>query len=123
MFVLFKIGNDDYSTSIIEGSYKVYKKPVTYDWEDGNYVKHKEVLRNRTSGSFSISFKSWTAYTTFLGKLSAVKTGAQYALTVYSVNTNEAVAGNFFVDLPPELREKNDNTFTPGQFTITIEEA
>lgn len=123
MFVLFKIGNDDYSTSIIEGSYKVYKEPVTYDWEDGNYVKHKEVLRHRTSGSFSMRFKSWSAYTTFLSKLSAVKTGTKYALTVYSINTNEPVTGNFFLKLPPELRESNDNTFTPGQFTITIEEA
>ena len=123
MFVLFKIGNDDYSTSIIEGSYKVYKEPVTFDWEDGNYVKHKEHLRDRTSGSFSMRFKSWTAYTTFLSKLEAVRTGTKYALTVFAQNKNVAVTGNFFVKLPTELRESNDNTFTPGQFTITIEEA
>ena len=123
MFVLFKAGNTDYSKKIIEGSYKVYKNEVTYDWEDGNYKKHHEILRYRTSGSFQIYMKSWSDYTSFLSVLEGVRSGSEYSLTVFAQNTNTSETSTFFVKLPPELRQKNDSTFSPGKFTITIEEA
>lgn len=123
MFVLFKAGNTDYSKKIIEGSYKVYKNEVTYDWEDGNYKKHHEILRYRTSGSFQVYMKSWSDYTSFLSVLEGVRSGSEYSLTVFAQNTNTSETSTFFVKLPPELRQKNDSTFSPGKFTITIEEA
>ena len=123
MFVLFKAGNTDYSKKIIEGSYKVYKNEVTYDWEDGNYKKHHEILRYRTSGSFQVYMRSWSDYTSFLSVLEGVRSGSEYSLTVFAQNTNTSETSTFFVKLPPELRQKNDSTFSPGKFTITIEEA
>lgn len=123
MFVLFKAGNTDYSKKIIEGSYKVYKNEVTFDWEDGNYKKHHEILRYRTSGSFQVYMRSWSDYTSFLSVLEGVRSGSEYSLTVFAQNTNTSETSTFFVKLPPELRQKNDSTFSPGKFTITIEEA
>ena len=123
MFVLFKAGNTDFSKKIIEGSYKVYKNEVTFDWEDGNYKKHHEILRYRTSGSFQVYMKSWSDYTSFLSILESVRSGSEYSLTVFAQNTNTSETSKFFVKLPPELRQKNDSTFSPGKFTITIEEA
>lgn len=123
MFVLLSVGQNDYSNKIHEGTYKVYKENVTIDWEDGNHVLHKEIVRTRTSGSFEMEFMTWSAYETFLTHLTAAKTGAYYALTVYAVNTNESVTGNFFINLPPTLVQKNNLTFTPGSFTLTITEA
>lgn len=123
MFILFKAGIVDYSSKIIEGSYKVYQEDITYDWEDGNYKKHKEILRTQTKGSFQMKLNSWAEYTSFLSTLSGVKVGSEYTLTVFAQNTNTSVASKFFVTLPPELRQKSNLTFTPGTFTITIEEA
>ena len=123
MFVLFKAGNTDYSKKIIEGSYKVYKNEVTFDWEDGNHKKHHEIIRYRTSGSFQVYMKSWSEYTSFLSVLEGVRSGSEYSLTVFAQNTNTSETSTFFVKLPPELRQKNDSTFSPGKFTITIEEA
>ena len=123
MFILFKAGLVDYTSKIIEGSYKVYQENITYDWEDGNYKKHKEILRTKTSGSFQIKLSSWSAYTTFISTLNGVKVGSEYTLTVFAQNTNTSVTSKFFLTLPPELRQKSDLTFTPGTFTITIEEA
>ena len=122
MFVLFKAGNTDYSKKIIEGSYKVYKNEVTFDWEDGNYKKHHEILRYRTSGSFQVYMKSWSEYTSFLSILEGVRSGSEYSLTVFAQNTNTSETSKFFVKLPSELRQRNDSTFSPGKFTITIEE-
>lgn len=123
MFLLLGIGNTDYSNIIHEGTYKVYKENVTHNWEDGNHKMHRDTIRTKTSGSFEVEFKTWAAFETFLKALNAVKTGNEYALSVYSLNTNEGVTGSFFVTLPPELRQKNDLTFTPGVFTIQIEES
>lgn len=123
MFILFKANNTDYSNKIREGSYKVYKENVTHNWEDGNHTMHHDIIRTRTSGSFEIEFKRWSDYVSFLSIVNAAKTGDYYALTVFAVNTNESVTGNFFMTLPAELHQKNDLTFTPGAFTISIEEA
>ena len=123
MFILFKSNNTDYSNKIREGSYKVYKENVTHNWEDGNHTMHHDIIRTRTSGSFEIEFKRWSDYVSFLSIVNAAKTGDYYALTVFAVNTNESVTGNFFMTLPAELHQKNDLTFTPGAFTISIEEA
>lgn len=123
MFILLKANNVDYSNKIKEGSYKVYKENVTHDWEDGNHTMHHDIIRTRTSGSFEVEFKRWSDFTSFLTNINAVKTGDYYALTVYALNTNESVTGNFFVKLPPELHQRADLTFSPGAFTISIEEA
>lgn len=123
MFILLKAGVYDYSESIIEGSYKVYKNEVTFDWEDGNHKKHHEILRYRTSGSFQMMFNSWTEYKNFVDALELVRAGSEYTLTVFAQNANTQVSSTFFLKLPPELRQKNDSTFSPGKFTITIEEA
>ena len=114
MFILFKAGLVDYTSKIIEGSYKVYQENITYDWEDGNYKKHKEILRTKTSGSFQVKLNSWSAYTTFISTLNGVKVGSEYTLTVFAQNTNTSVTSKFFLTLPPELRQKSDLTFTPG---------
>ena len=123
MFTLFGIGQKDYSKKIIEGSYKVYKEDVTHDWEDGNCRKHRDIIRTRTSGSFTLMLNSWAEYGQLLSDLATVKTGTEYALTVFAVNTNEQVTGSFFMKLPPNLNQKNNLVFTPGAFTISIEEA
>ena len=123
MFILLKANNVDYSNKIKEGSYKVYKENVTHNWEDGNHTMHHDIIRTRTSGSFEVEFKRWSDFTSFLTNINAAKTGDYYALTVYALNTNESVTGNFFMKLPVELHEKADLTFSPGAFTISIEEA
>ena len=123
MFILLKANNVDYSNKIKEGSYKVYKENVTHNWEDGNHTMHHDIIRTRTSGSFEVEFKRWSDFTSFLTNINAVKTGDYYALTVYALNTNESVTGNFFMTLPVELHERADLTFSPGAFTISIEEA
>ena len=123
MFILLKANNVDYSNKIKEGSYKVYKENVTHNWEDGNHTMHHDIIRTRTSGSFEVEFKRWSDFTSFLTNINAVKTGDYYALTVYALNTNESVTGNFFMKLPVELYERADLTFSPGAFTISIEEA
>lgn len=123
MFILLKAGLVDYSYKIVEGTYKVDKEAVTYNWEDGNYKEHQEILRTRTAGSFKMKFFRWSDYVQFLSDMALVKSGTEYALTVYATNTNEQVSGNFFVKISPELREKSNLTFTPGEITVTIREA
>lgn len=123
MNVLLGVGQKDYTNKIVEGSYKVYKNDVTYDWTDGNNKEHRDLLRTRTEGSFSMSFKTWSEFTTFLNDMGAVKSGTEYTLTVFAINTNTAVTSSFFLDIPNEYRQKNDLTFTPGTFTVKIREA
>ena len=123
MNVLLGIGQKNYTNKIVEGSYKVYKNDVTYDWTDGNNKEHRDLLRTRTEGSFSLKFNTWSEFTTFLSDLQNVKSGTEYTLTVFAINTNTAVSSTFFVDIPNEYRQNPNLTFSPGTFTVSIREA
>lgn len=121
--VLFQAGNNDFSNKILRGTYNVQKKDVTFDWEDGNKVEHRDPLRTRVEGTFQMFFADFDEYNDFLTEMAKVKTGTIYILTVYAINTNEAVVGNYFLDFAPELRQNNNLTYSPGNVTVNIREA
>ena len=59
---LFKMGNNDYTRFITMPSYKVNSKPVTKEYQDVNMTTHKEFIRNKVSGSFTLKFFDDSSY-------------------------------------------------------------
>jgi hypothetical protein len=62
MASLFKMGNVDYTRFITVPDYKVTSKPITKEYTDINQVSHKEFVRNKVSGSFTLKFFDDMAY-------------------------------------------------------------
>ena len=128
MAIMFKIGSTDpgdYSNRVIAGSYNVQTKPLYYEWEDGNKVKRKRMIRTaKTQGSFDMWFKTIDEYNTFASLIASSRTSeGTVACTVLSNTTNAEVVGNFFIDFSPVRNRRGDWTDIMERFTVKIEEA
>lgn len=56
------IGSTDITKHIVADSYNIDAADVYEEWLDGNYRKHREVVRSRVSGSFSVICSEKTGF-------------------------------------------------------------
>lgn len=98
--VFFKIGNTDLTSYVDVQSYAVNKEDVYDSWTDGNWIDHREIARQRRSGTFSLGFATAAAFTAWTTLLSSAKTaGGYYAVTAYINNTGSSDSFNAFLDV------------------------
>ena len=96
---LLQINGHDYSSCVKVPSWNVNTLPVYEEWTDANYVTHRDILRNRVSGKFTLVFHDEEKYYQYLDDIANGTTPEGYIiLTVYSNNTNALSTGNFFLD-------------------------
>lgn len=63
---LFKMGVYDLTEHIVVPTYKVNEQPEYEEWKDANYTVHREIVRTKVKGSFSVVFSSLSEYEEFL---------------------------------------------------------
>ena len=54
--------NTDLTPYISKKSYKVNSKPQYESWQDGNFVEHRVIVRQRVEGSFDIGALDFQAF-------------------------------------------------------------
>lgn len=101
---LFLVNSIDFTSKINQRSYNVQKQPVYSSWVDGNLNTHRNITRQRVSGSFTMSFLSSADFDAFNNAVAAVITNGGYCpVSVYANNTKELVSINAFVDYDANL--------------------
>lgn len=120
---LFKIGNNDYTTFITVPSYNVNKNKETVEWTDVTKTKHKEVVRSKLEGSFSMYFENLEDLDNFLDDVENNTTTGNYIHAfVYDNKSRTLVESDYFIDF--ELQ--NDRPYfrikKQDPFTVNIEE-
>lgn len=120
---LFCIGENDYTKYITVPSYKVNRSPVSIEWEDCNYVKHKVIKRWKVAGTFSLYFDDIESYKSFINDVNENTSGTDdINLTVYLNDCFEIYHGKFFL----QMDLQNDMPFlgchSHDTLSITIEE-
>lgn len=87
MAQLFKMGAYDLTEHIVVPTYKVNDLPEYEEWKDANYTIHREIVRTKIQGSFTVKFSSLSEYEEFLQAVenNTVDDGSTSA-TVYSHN-------------------------------------
>lgn len=123
MSVLFKIGDNDYTRFITVPSYKVNREKETEEWTDVTKTKHKEIIRTRVKGDFSMYFDDVEELYSFLDDVENNTTTGNYVHAfVYEQKSREVVESDFFID----FSLINDKPFfkvrSHSPFTVTIEE-
>ena len=53
---IFKMGSNDYTNNITVPSYKMNQTPTYREYTDCNYTVHREIARQKISGSFTVFF-------------------------------------------------------------------
>jgi len=138
MAILFKMGNTDYTRFITIPSYKVNSKPVTKEYTDINQVSHKQFIRNKVSGSFTLKFFDDNSYPDVLTTKTAVENYQDFfnaynnlksangliELEVYINNLNQTKQIKAFMEMEPSntLPYMNDGTKSYDGFDVTITE-
>ena len=77
MSILFKIGNNDYTGHIVNGTYEINKEEVAETYDDCNAVTHHIHIRNKIKGKFDVAFQTQGEY----AALASVINGAKSAVT------------------------------------------
>ena len=123
--VFFKIGQTDLTAYVDVQTYAVNKEDVYEKWTDGNWKLHREIARQRRSGSFSVGFDTAAGFSAWTTLLSSAKAAAgTYAVTAYINNTGSADTFNAFLDVSnPEDKWdlKHSRHWLVAQVTLTEE--
>jgi len=124
---IFSIGAKDYSSYVVDESYKINSIPQYKSWTDGYGNRHRDQRPAKHSGSVDLFFKSMTDYSTFLSDLATAKYNAenQYTLTVKANNLNPTteVTIHAFVDFEGKRALKGDFSEYMEKVTLKIEES
>lgn len=120
---MFVLNDVDYTQHILVPSYNVQRKPVTKEWEDATYTKHKDLLRWRLEGSFTIYFDDVGELGSFLDNLTNMRGVDNYIEADLYDNDTRTLKHSFYSidvslvnDKPYYGRKKHDG------YSVSIEE-
>ena len=97
-FELLKVNNVDFTSYVVQKSYAVQKNDEFSKWTDGNWNVHREVTRQRITGSFTMTFTTEAEFDAFKSALDTVKTNGYYPIQLYVNTTKTLESINAFVD-------------------------
>lgn len=98
--IFFKLGSMDLSPAADIQNWKVNQVDVWQEWTDGNWIDHREIVRQRIEGSFQLGFKTESAWTDFMTLLAAARNVAgYYVLQVYVNNTASTETVDAFLEI------------------------
>ena len=99
---LFQVAGVDLTQHITVPSYIVNEKDVCKEWEDANYITHRNIIRTRVEGKFTMRFMEKEKYYNFLELVKNNKTVSGYIpVSLYVNNLHKVVATNVFLEFMP----------------------
>lgn len=122
--MLFKIGDNDYTTHIRQGTYKVNSEELYKSWIDANFIEHRHIYRTKVGGSFSLYFGNQAEFVEFLQRLEAVRNiNGYYVVGLMSNNEHEFYPiKNVFVEMSPVREQKVIGEAWYPELVLKVEE-
>lgn len=85
--IFFKIGNTDFSEAVDRQNYAVDNETVTVPWTDITATEHRDFVRTRLTGRFTLGYSDATAFAAAITAISsAVATNGYASCQVYANN-------------------------------------
>ena len=101
--ILWSFGGVDYTRKIQVPNYEVNRIPEYTQWTDGNDIDHRDISRQRISGTITVYFDSAGEQLDFLAALNAAIAPTGYlSCKLYAVNLNAVYDCDCFVDFAPK---------------------
>jgi len=124
--IIFKLNDVDYSDYVVASNYNVNLKDIFQEWTDGGYVKHRDVVAQKLTGSFQMYFRTRTELQTFLTALANCKTSDNtYPVKLKANNKTVAslqMSKNVFLDFEPVRKRDQGGTDRFDVIEVTVEE-
>lgn len=99
MKILFVINNIDFTERINDLKYKMRRKEIYREWQDGNFTTHRARLRNVVQGDFVMTFYNEADYDAFNDAVNAATDAEGIStMTVFLDKEKINVTINGFID-------------------------
>lgn len=122
--ILFKIGSNDYTNNILNETYAVKDEIIYNEWTDGNYISHRDILRNKVAGAFVMRFRRLEEYESFIQTLNSSRTAEGYNIcSIHCNNTHSLKNCNLFISIDSTLGQKDNLIFDYGEINVEVGEA
>lgn len=121
---ILAINNVDFSSYVNQKSYKVQQAREYTTWVDGNRITRRTITRTKIAGSFTMTFRTPTAYSAFRTAVAAATTDDDYtAVTLHVDNLDSVQTINAFLTLSTKTaRNQQTNDSAVFEVTVTIEQ-
>jgi len=121
--MLVKIGITDITKHILSESYDVNAEDIFKEWTDANKVTHRNIIRQKISGSFELKFNTQEEYSAFCELIRKSRT-AQYLLpmTLYVINEDKEKEVNVFYKYEPKLIKNRVTGKVYKKFKFEVEQ-
>lgn len=119
--MLVNINGKDITEYILASSYEINSIPVYSEWEDANYIKHREIHRYRVQGSFDLKFPQdgGSAYSEFVKVLKENTVEGRLLITVFVNNTEEYKTIQAYYEAPATMaRNANGRSYEKMKFKL-----
>lgn len=122
--MVFKIGDNDYSSKVLMDTYNVNRIDIYTEWEDANGTIHRDIYRKKIQGEFDVLISNMSEYAAFIADVQNNTTNGGFVPCKVCINNynQEDVQADLFIDYTP-IKTMNNN-YTKGylSFTVRIEE-
>lgn len=119
----FAINGTDLTAYADIQNFSVNQTDIYQEWTDGNWIDHREITRQRITGSFQLGFSDSTAWNSFLALIAAEKLSAGYfPVTVYVNNLGSTQTINAFLDMSAAAKWDLVNDRFWKTITVTLTE-
>lgn len=121
--MLAKINGTDITKWINTSSYEVNAEDVMNTWEDANKVTHRDIIRQRVKGKFSLSFSNISECEEFVELIKANRLpDKRILMTLKVLNENEERTLYVFFKFLPTLFKNRANGKHWNKLTFEVEE-
>ena len=119
--VILQINSVDFSSYVVQRTYKVQNVKEYAAWVDGNRITHRTLTRQKVTGSFDIRFTNETDYNSFLSAITSATTADDYtAVTLYVLNDKQLMTINAFLTLTTRSVWTQIGTRRAALFQVTV---
>ena len=119
---LVTIGELNLTPFILKNEYTVNKTFEYKEWQDANGNYHRNIIRDRISGTFKLKFLTPATYTSFLNAIEAAKTGIDMVtMTLYCNNTEQYATRSIYFDFKPTMIKTGLSNYYK-EFDVSVQE-
>lgn len=122
---LLIINNIDFTKHIKVPTWKINKELVYEEWEDSNYLKHREVTRQQIKGDFTLLFDEIDDLNRFFNTVNALREehpDGYLPMRVYVNNYNVQADINAVLEFTPGNEKPYFGRKNISGFTVKLEE-
>lgn len=122
---LFVVNGIDFTQHIKVPSYKVNRDDVYEEWEDSNYITHREITRGKVSGSFTMLFDDATELEDFYDTIETEREASDCGtvdMTVYLNKQHTTAQITAFITYTPSNEKPFYGVEKVSGFEVTIKE-